>query len=85
MNAPVQGTAADLIKIAMVKAIDAIRSADLDANILLQVHDELILEVDENDAEAAAVVLKCVMEEAMDLDVPLLADTKIGPNWGEME
>ncbi len=85
MNAPVQGTAADLIKIAMVKAVDAIRSADLDANILLQVHDELILEVDENDAEAAAVVLKCVMEEAMDLDVPLLADTKIGPNWGEME
>ena len=85
MNAPVQGTAADLIKIAMVKAVDAIAYAKLDANILLQVHDELILEVDAGDAETAALVLKRVMEEAMNLDVPLLADTKIGPNWGEME
>lgn len=85
MNAPVQGTAADLIKIAMVKAIDAISRADLDAYILLQVHDELILEAVEEDAEEVAHVLKRVMEEAMELDVPLVADTKTGPNWGEME
>ncbi|MDD4323309.1 MAG: DNA polymerase I [Eubacteriales bacterium] len=85
MNAPVQGTAADLIKIAMVKAVEEISGADLDANILLQVHDELILEAAEQDAAEVAVVLKRVMEEAMDLDVPLVADTKIGPNWGEME
>ncbi|NLC90032.1 MAG: DNA polymerase I [Clostridiaceae bacterium] len=85
MNAPVQGTAADLIKIAMVKAADAFSSANLDAKILLQVHDELILEVAARDAEAAALILKRVMEEALELDVPLLADTKIGPNWGEME
>ncbi len=85
MNAPVQGTAADLIKIAMVKAVDAISYAALDADILLQVHDELILEVAEKDAADAACILKDVMEKAMKLDVPLLADTKIGPNWGEME
>jgi DNA polymerase-1 len=85
MNAPVQGTAADLIKIAMVQAVDELNRAELDAYILLQVHDELILEVSEQDANQAATILKQVMEEAIQLDVPLVADTKIGPNWGEME
>ena len=69
----------------MVQAVDELNRAELDAYILLQVHDELILEVSEQDANQAATILKQVMEEAIQLDVPLVADTKIGPNWGEME
>ncbi|NLA95386.1 MAG: DNA polymerase I [Clostridiaceae bacterium] len=85
MNAPVQGTAADLIKIAMVDVHQAIRQEKLDAAIILQVHDELVLEVAEKDAVLAAKILKEKMEDAMKLSVPLLAGTKIGRTWGDLK
>ncbi len=84
MNAPVQGTAADLIKIAMVDVHRALRQEKLDAVLILQVHDELILEVAEKDATRAAKILKDRMEEAIELSVPLLAGTKTGKTWGDL-
>ena len=85
MNAPVQGTAADLIKIAMVDVHRALKEEKLDADIILQVHDELILEVAEKDAKRAEKILKDKMEDAMELSVPLLAGTRIGRNWGDLK
>lgn len=85
MNAPVQGTAADLIKIAMVDVHRVLRQEKLDAAIILQVHDELILEVAEKDAAAAEQILKDRMEGAIELSVPLLAETKRGRTWGDLK
>ncbi len=84
MNAPVQGTAADLIKMAMVQVDRSLKEEGLEAAIILQVHDELILEVVEKDADRAGELLKEAMEGAMTLDVPLLAGTKKGRTWGDM-
>jgi len=84
MNAPVQGTAADLIKIAMVGARRLIRDSGLDAKIILQVHDELILEVSEKDAAGAESLLRNAMEHAIQLDIPLIAEAKQGLTWGDI-
>lgn len=84
MNAPVQGTAADLIKIAMVDVDRALREEKLDAAIILQVHDELILEVADRDRERARTILEEKMEGAIKLSVPLLAGTKAGKTWGDL-
>ena len=84
MNAPVQGTAADLIKMAMVQVDQTLREEGLDAAIILQVHDELILEAGKKDAGRAGELLKEAMEGAMSLDVPLVAGTKKGRTWGAM-
>lgn len=83
MNAPVQGTAADLIKLAMVKVEDALKVKGLDAKLLLQVHDELIVEASLEDAPTAALVLREAMEGAMELSVKLEAEVNSGPSWGE--
>ncbi len=83
MNAPIQGTAADIIKIAMIKVYDALWGKCPDARLILQVHDELICEVPEKDAEKAAQILKEEMENATSLSVPLRADVKIGKSWYE--
>ncbi len=83
MNAPIQGTAADIIKIAMVKVYDALREKCPEAKLILQVHDELICEVPEYKAEIAAQILKEEMENAATLSVPLRADVKIGKSWFE--
>ena len=83
MNAPVQGTAADIIKIAMIRTSEALKEAGLEARILLQVHDELLLEVKEEEAEEAAGILKKAMEGAADLPVPLKAEVERGRNWFE--
>ena len=85
MNAPVQGTAADLIKMAMVNVRKRIEEESLDAELILQVHDELILEVSEPDAERARLVLEEEMENAITLDVPILASSKIGKTWGDLK
>lgn len=85
MNAPVQGTAADLIKMAMVNVKKRIEEESLDAALILQVHDELILEVAEQDAEKARLVLEEEMENAITLDVPILASSKIGKTWGDLK
>ena len=83
MNAPIQGTAADIIKIAMVKVYDALREKCPEAKLILQVHDELICEVPEEKAELAAAILKEEMENAAALSVPLRADVKVGKSWFE--
>ncbi len=81
MNAPVQGTAADIIKIAMIKVYKRLKAENLEARLILQVHDELIIEVKEKDAERAAAVLGEEMRNAAVLDVPLTADVSQGRTW----
>lgn len=83
MNAPVQGAAADIIKIAMVKVWHRLRDEKLDARLILQIHDELIIEASEKDAERAAAVLGEEMRNAVKLDVPLTADVETGKSWFE--
>ena len=83
MNTPIQGTAADIIKIAMVKVYDALKKECPEASLILQVHDELICEVPVHCAEKAAGILKREMENAANLSVPLRADVNIGKSWYE--
>jgi len=84
MNAPIQGSAADLMKLAMIKIYEKIKSGELRADMLLQVHDELIFEVDNDIAEESGQIIKETMENIMKLRVPLKVDIKIGDNWGEI-
>lgn len=83
LNTPIQGTAADIIKIAMVRVYHRLRAEALDAHIILQVHDELILESSKADAARAAMVLREEMEGAADLSVALLAEVEQGASWYE--
>lgn len=82
-NMPVQGTAADIIKIAMINVERALEEAGLKARLILQIHDELIVEAPESEAERAAQILKYEMENAVKLSVPLTADCHIGKTWLE--
>lgn len=77
MNAPIQGTAADITKIAMVKIEERIKKEKLDAKILLQVHDEIIVECNNNIQDKVANMLKEEMEKAATLQVPIIADIRI--------
>ena len=81
MNAPIQGAAADIIKIAMVKVYKRLKEEGLKAKLILQVHDELIIEVEEKDKEAAAKILNEEMKNAAKLKVPLIADVNEGKSW----
>ena len=81
MNSPIQGTAADIIKLAMIAVDKALREEGLRAKLLLQVHDELIVEAPEDEAEAVAALLRRCMENIVTLDVPLRADVSIGRDW----
>ena len=81
MNTPIQGTAADIIKLAMIKVFDRLEREQLPARLILQVHDELIVEVEEEYAAKAAEILKQEMENCIKLDVPLTADVKTGKTW----
>ena len=83
VNTPLQGTAADLIKIAMVRLHRELRTRGLRARMLLQVHDELVLEVPEDEVETVRALVKAVMEGALQLDVPLLVETGVGRTWLE--
>nr|NIS75534.1 DNA polymerase I [Deltaproteobacteria bacterium] len=84
VNAPVQGTAADIIKMSMIALARLLEKEKLDAHIILQVHDELILEVRSEVVEEVGAHLKRVMEGVITLDVPLKVDVKIGFSWGEL-
>ena len=84
INAPVQGTAADIIKLAMIRLPDALMKAGLKTRMILQVHDELIFEVPEDELDKATKVVKEVMEGAYPLSVPLVTEARIGDNWGEL-
>ena len=83
MNTPIQGTAADLIKIAMIRAYDALRAAGVESRILLQVHDELVLETVEAEIAQVTEILRAAMSGAAELAVPLAADVHVGKNWAE--
>ena len=82
-NTPIQGTAADIIKIAMIRVWDRLEREGLQARLILQVHDELLVEAPREEAQRAAAVLKEEMEHAIQLKVPLEADTNMGENWLE--
>ena len=83
MNAPIQGAAADIIKIAMVKVYNRLKAEGLDARLILQVHDELIIEANAADVEKASAILKEEMEKAVDLAVPMSVDVNMGKSWFE--
>ena len=83
MNSPIQGTAADIIKIAMVNASKALKDAKIDAKIILQVHDELIVEAHKDCSDRAFEILKDAMENAIKLSVPLNVEAHIGNSWFE--
>ena len=81
MNAPIQGTAADIIKIAMIKVYEGLNEAGLKTRLILQIHDELLLEVPEEEVEQARQILQTAMESAADLAVKLEIDLHTGKNW----
>ncbi len=81
MNTPIQGSAADIIKLAMVNYDKAVADTAFSAKLLLQVHDELIFEVPEEEVEAFSLFVKDIMEQALPLDVPLLVESDYGQSW----
>lgn len=85
INAPIQGTAADIIKLAMLNLPDRLANAGLSARMLLQVHDELMLECPEGEIEQTATIVHDVMQAAYCLVVPLKTDAKAGSNWADMQ
>jgi len=85
INAPIQGTAADIVKKAMLELPPALAAAGLSAKLLLQVHDELLLECPVQEVKATARVARQVMEAAYTLSVPLGVEVRAGPNWEDME
>ena len=82
-NAPIQGSAADLIKVAMIRIHDALRVGGLRGQMLLQVHDELVLEAPPNEVDTVNAIVRDAMEKAADLSVPLVVDLGVGDNWLE--
>ena len=83
MNTPIQGTAADIIKKAMIDMAERLESEQLKSRMLLQVHDELIFEVPEDELEQMKQIVPEVMEAALELSVPLKADVSVGETWYE--
>jgi len=84
MNTPIQGTSADVIKLAMIHLAGARASNEWSGNMLLQVHDELLFEIPPADLSRSAATIKHLMETAIPLSIPVLVDLKIGSNWSEM-
>jgi DNA polymerase-1 len=85
MNTPIQGTAADIMKIAMNNVYKELKESKLDAKIVLQVHDELLIEVKDEDIEKAETILKRNMENAFKLNVPLKVDTNVAKTWYDVK
>jgi DNA polymerase-1 len=84
INTPIQGTAADIIKLAMIRMDRMLKEKDLRARMLLQVHDEVVLEVPETEIDETIPVIRSTMWDAFNLVVPLKVDVEIGPNWQDM-
>jgi DNA polymerase-1 len=82
-NSPIQGSAADLIKIAMARVAVALRARKLKSTMLLQVHDELVFEALESEVATLTSIVRAEMEGAAQLAVPLVVDVGVGPNWLE--
>jgi DNA polymerase-1 len=85
INAPIQGTAADILKIAMIRLPGAIEKAKLHAKMLVQVHDELLLECQEDELDETIRIVREVMENAFELSIPLETDVAWGKNWGDLK
>ncbi len=84
VNAPIQGSAADIIKLAMIECDKYIKENGIDAKCILQIHDELIFEVNENIVSEFTDIMKNIMESAVSLSVPLLVNAETGDNWGQL-
>jgi DNA polymerase-1 len=85
INMPIQGTAADIIKIAMINLARELKARGYQARLLLQVHDELVLELPDEEIHEVAPLVVDIMEAAFDLEAPLRADARTGQNWAEMQ
>jgi DNA polymerase-1 len=83
INAPMQGTAADIIKMAMINVDNWLENSDLKSRMIMQVHDELVLEVPESELDDVKQGLTELMESAAQLRVPLVVDVGVGDNWDE--
>lgn len=83
INMPIQGTAADIMKLAMIASREALASSDLKARVVMQVHDELLIEAARDDVEATKALVKSAMENVYNLSVPLVVDSGSGANWME--
>ena len=83
VNTPIQGSAADIVKKAMLAVTDLLKKESCSAQLLLQVHDELIFECDQGEADTAAALIRQGMESVVDLRVPLKVSVEIGPRWGD--
>ena len=82
-NMPIQGTSADIIKIAMIRVRNRLKAENMQAKLILQVHDELIVEAPEHEADRTARILEEEMENAVKLNVPLIAEAGKGKTWYE--
>ncbi len=85
INMPVQGTSADIIKIAMINIFHELKKRNLKSKMLLQVHDELLFEVPPDEMNEMKVLVSDLMRGALKLSVPLKVDIKTGNNWNEMK
>ena len=85
MNAPIQGTAADVMKMAMLNVDKRLSSEGLDARLVMQVHDEIIVEVRDDQAELCKKLVKEEMENVASLSIPLTAEVTSGKSWLEQE
>ncbi len=81
INMPIQGTASDIVKIAMINVDKALRNEKLETKMIMQVHDELLFEAPVNEIEQASAIIKREMETAAKLDVPLIVEVGVGDNW----
>ncbi|MFN2281560.1 MAG: DNA polymerase I, partial [Anaerolineales bacterium] len=85
INAPIQGTAADIMKLAMIAVADALAGSKLKARMLLQVHDELVLEAPQEEVEETIKLVKSAMEDVYSLEIPLTTEAQYGKDWGSLE
>jgi DNA polymerase-1 len=85
INAPIQGTAADIMKIAMIRLHAELKAQGFRTRMLLQVHDELVLEAPDDEVAVVSEVVRRCMEDAYQLVVPLKVDVEAGPNWRDLE
>lgn len=83
MNSPIQGTAADMLKLAMIKVHAALRAAELKTKMLLTVHDEIVFDLHKSEQETAIPLIEEAMRTAFPMSVPIVVETGVGNNWLE--
>ena len=85
INMPIQGTAADIIKIAMIRIMERMTDLRMQSRMILQVHDELIFEVPQDELDQMKAIIEELMPASLTMDVPLIVETKTGPTWGDLD